>query len=62
MNECVGLATYISSYQDTLIFNLHPVVFAIKFRRVAIGWRREPACKPAWTPEQINDLGLKCQT
>jgi hypothetical protein len=42
---------YISSYQDTLIYNLHPNAFAIRFGRVALGWRLELARKPGWTPE-----------
>jgi hypothetical protein len=62
MNECEALEQYISSYQDTLIFNLHPYPFAIRFRHLAVGWRRKLAAKPARIPEQSNDLGIQCQT
>jgi hypothetical protein len=51
MNECEELPAYISSYQDTLIFNLRPTVFAIRFRRLAFGWRQDVAHKVAETPE-----------
>jgi hypothetical protein len=61
-DECEVGAIHISSYQDTLIFNLHPSPFAIRFRHLAIGWRRKLAREPAWMPEQTNDLGLKCRT
>jgi hypothetical protein len=58
MDECQHVATYISSYQDTLIIRLHRRPFAIKFRRLALGWRQDVARKPAGAAESINDLGI----
>jgi len=51
MSECEEVALLISSYQDTLIYNLHPNAFAIRFGRVVLGWRLELARKLAWAPE-----------
>ena len=50
-DECEAGARYISSYQDTLIFNLHPIAFAIRFRHLAIGGRLKLARKPVWMTE-----------
>jgi len=58
MDEYEQVGRYISSYQDTLIIRLHPRAFAIKFRRLALGWRQDVARKPAGTAELINELGI----
>ena len=62
MDEWDAAAGYISSYLDMLIYNLRPSLFAIRFRRMALGGRRDLAPEPAWMQEQSNDLGMKCWT